>query len=170
MKKHGVPSSTKSFQPTPATTFFYYQRDGTLLNSTPTPPHTHTLRTTTTTTRGTRERRDTCCPGILQYTAVVYQSVSVEQSFPKLSKKKLNLRYESVSRRIVLFFEEGKQRGGDGTERDRVEATKRRHCATWPTRRRAETTDTEPALVKALRQEVEELREERDRSRKEIEG
>ncbi|WZN61835.1 ankyrin repeat protein [Chloropicon roscoffensis] len=40
-------------------------------------------------------------------------------------------------------------------------------------RRREETTDTEPAMVKALRQvfqEVEELREERDRSREEIEG
>ena len=37
-------------------------------------------------------------------------------------------------------------------------------------KKRRETTDTEPAMVKALRQEVEELREERDRSRKEIEG
>ena len=37
-------------------------------------------------------------------------------------------------------------------------------------RKREEGTDTEPALVKALRQEVEELREERDRSREEVEG
>ena len=37
-------------------------------------------------------------------------------------------------------------------------------------RRREEGTDTEPAMVKALRQEVEELREERDRSREEVEG
>uniref|UniRef100_A0A7S3FM05 F-box domain-containing protein n=1 Tax=Chloropicon roscoffensis TaxID=1461544 RepID=A0A7S3FM05_9CHLO len=36
-------------------------------------------------------------------------------------------------------------------------------------RRRAESTDTEPAF-KALRQENEELREERDRSREEVEG
>ena len=35
---------------------------------------------------------------------------------------------------------------------------------------RREGTDIEPALVKALRQEVEELREERDRSREEVEG
>ena len=37
-------------------------------------------------------------------------------------------------------------------------------------RRGEEGTDTEPALVKALRQENEELREERDRSREEVEG
>ena len=40
-------------------------------------------------------------------------------------------------------------------------------------KRGRETTNTEPAMVKALRQvfqEVEELREERDRSREEIEG
>ena len=37
-------------------------------------------------------------------------------------------------------------------------------------RRRREGTDTKPALVIALRQENEELREERDRSREEFEG
>ena len=37
-------------------------------------------------------------------------------------------------------------------------------------KRRREGTDTEPASVKALRQENEELREERDRSREEVEG
>ena len=37
-------------------------------------------------------------------------------------------------------------------------------------RRRREGTDTEPALVKALRQEVEELREEVERLREENEG
>ena len=37
-------------------------------------------------------------------------------------------------------------------------------------KRRREGTDTEPAAVKALRQENEELREERDRSREEVEG
>ena len=56
------------------------------------------------------------------------------------------------------------------TDRDEATESERPRDIVEPKKRRREGTDTEPAAVKALRQENEELREERDRSREEFEG
>ena len=81
----------------------------------------------------------------------------------------LNLRYD-------VGFEEGNQTGEviEGTERApetrRRRARGPRDMVSTKRRRRGKGTDTETALVKALRQENEELLEESARSREEIEG
>ena len=56
------------------------------------------------------------------------------------------------------------------TDRDEATESERPRDIVEPKKRRREGTDTEPAAVKALREENEELREERDRSREEFEG